>query len=319
MNMVQVIPTLNAIVAGHEMVADSVVKISLTQADGAPFPAWMAGAHIDVHLPGNIERQYSLCGSPKNSGVLEFAVLLEPESRGGSLAIHDKVKAGDAIKISAPRNNFPLPDAQEYILIAGGIGITPLLPMIEEIEQAGRPWKLLYGGRSLSSMAFRNVLAVYGGKVEISPEDENGLLDISGWIGAAREGVAIMCCGPERLITAVEAHCETWPEGALNVERFRPADGALEGENHSFEVELARTGKTVTIPADKSIAETLEDMGIYIPRSCNEGTCGTCITKVLEGTPDHRDSFLRGRMREGNKRIMACCSRSQTPKLKLDV
>jgi ferredoxin-NADP reductase len=303
-----------------ETVATGVIAIWFTRADGAEFPAWTAGAHIDLLIGGGLERQYSLCGLVDDRATLCIAVLREPSSRGGSQALHEQLKEGDRLSIREPRNNFPLIDADEYIFIAGGIGITPILPMIATLERSGKPWKLLYGGRSRASMAFRDALSGYdAARVHIQPEDEAGLLDIGGWVGAPRDRCAVFCCGPERLIAAVEAHCADWPEDALRVERFRPADGALEGDANSFEVVLARKGITVQVGPEQTIADALEDVGIHIPRSCNEGTCGTCITKVLEGTPDHRDSFLRGRMRNENKRIMVCCSRALTPRLVLDI
>ncbi len=303
-----------------EAIAADVVAISLGKTDGTDFPEWSAGAHIDVLIDGALERQYSLCGRLEDRTQLRIAVLRDPASRGGSQALHEKLHLGDTLFIRAPRNNFPLVDADETIFIAGGIGITPIHAMIAELEREGKPWKLLYGGRSRATMAFRDELAEYGeDRVQIQPEDEAGLLDIAAWIGEPRPACAIYCCGPERLIAAVENACVGWPEDALHVERFRPADGALEGKDEAFEVVLARKGISIEVAPGQAIADALEAVGVHIPRSCNEGTCGTCITKVLEGTPDHRDSFLRGRMRSENKKIMVCCSRALSARLILDI
>jgi ferredoxin-NADP reductase len=233
--------------------------------------------------------------------------------------LHDQLAIGDEIAITALRNNFPLVDADRYLLVAGGIGITPILAMARLIESRGQDWQLLYGGRTRASMAFLEELAPFGDKVMIRPEDEFGLLDLGSFLGAAAPGKIAYCCGPEPLIAAVERHCADWPEEALQVERFRPREQEAHGADRSFEVELRRTGKVLTIPPDRSIADVLDDAGIHIPRSCNEGTCGTCITKVVEGVPDHRDSFLRPGQRAENKRIMACCSRSLSARLVLDV
>jgi len=300
-------------------VAEGVIAIDLARADGLPFEAWAPGAHVDVVIGPGLVRQYSLCGPLDNRSHLRIAVLREPQSRGGSQALHERLKPGDRLEIRGPRNAFPLPEASEYVLIAGGIGITPLLPMVAQLARTGARWKLLYGGRTRRSMAFTETLAVHGARVSIRPEDETGLLDIAGWIGPARAGCAILCCGPERLIAAVEAQCAAWPEGALQIERFRPPPADADRCDSAFEVVLARRGLSVQVSPGQSIADALDTVGVHIPRSCNEGTCGTCITKVLEGEPDHRDSFLRGRMRLENRRIMVCCSRAKSQRLVLDV
>lgn len=314
-----VMDLIEVVAQAVETRAAGVVSITLARADGGLLPVWAPGAHIDVCVGKDLVRQYSLCGAPGGRESYRIGVLREPASRGGSAALHEQLKPGDALRIHAPRNNFPLPEAAEYVFVAGGIGITPFLPMLAVLEQRGANWKLLYGGRSRASMAFLDELAVYGARVKVQPEDEQGLLDIAAWVGAPRPDCAVLCCGPERLLAAVEKHCATWPEEALLVERFRAAPQAEHAPDHEFEVVLAKTGITVTVPAGVTIADALEEQGVYIPRSCNEGTCGTCVTKVLEGVPDHRDSFLRGKARTENKRITVCCSRSQTPRLVLDV
>lgn len=299
-------------------VAVGVKSFSLERLDGADWPGWAPGAHIDLALDDQLSRQYSLYGDPGDSRLLHFAVLREPASRGGSSKLHDQLRIGDPLEVLALRNHFPLVEAERYLLVSGGIGITPLLAMVRELERQGKDWQLLYGGRTRASMAFLDELAKYGDKVQIQPQDESGLLDLASFLGSAQTGKVAYCCGPEPLIQAVEAHCAGWPEESVQIERFRPRQQEETVVSGPFEVELRKSGITVTVPADKSIADALEEVGHHIPRSCNEGTCGTCITKVLEGIPDHRDSFLRPKQRALNNKILVCCSRSLTPRLVLD-
>ena len=247
-------------------------------------------------------------------------MLREPKSRGGSETIHTKLSVGDRLTCRGPRNNFPLVEAEEYVLIAGGIGVTPMLPMIERLEAERKNWKLLYGGRTESSMGFLSRLNKFGNRVQVKPEDKFGLLNLSEWIGNPRDNCVIYVCGPEPLISATERACESWPEEALHLERFRPPE-AKEGEaqkNKAFNVVLQQSGMTVRVGEDESIADAIEREGGYIPLSCSEGTCGTCMTPVVEGLPDHRDHFLRGKMRADNKFICCCVSRSLTDTLVLD-
>lgn len=298
--------------------ADGVKSFGLEPMNGHAPEDWTPGAHLDIVLKPGLQRQYSLCGDQQDHGQLRFAVLREPASRGGSARMHDTIKVGDVLEVAALRNNFPLVPGHTYRLIAGGIGITPLLTMARELDRIGANWSLLYGGRSRTSMAFVEELAAYGERVQIRPEDEFGLLDIAGFLGPAENGKVAYCCGPEPLLKAVETVCANWPEDALQTERFRPAVDPALGAADAFEVEARRSGVTVTVGPHQSIGDALEEAGVYIARSCNEGTCGTCITKVLEGTPDHRDSFLRPKQKAENKRIMVCCSRALSPKLVLD-
>jgi ferredoxin-NADP reductase len=247
-------------------------------------------------------------------------VLREPESRGGSAAIHDRVRPGDRLRTRGPRNNFPIVEADEHLLIAGGIGITPLLAMAEALAEQGADWRMLYGGRRRSSMAFVGRLnALDASRVTVWPEDEQGLPDLAGWLGVPRAGAAIYCCGPEPLLRAVEELATAWPKGALHTERFRGisplvAGGALT----SFKVVAATSGVTVTVHEGQSIAEALEAEGVYIPISCGEGTCGTCETAVLDGVPEHRDVVLTAEEQQRNTRMMVCCSRARTARLVLD-
>jgi ferredoxin-NADP reductase len=305
-------------VAGKEPVAAGVVALTLRHPDGAPVPAWEPGAHVDLVLRPGLVRQYSLCGDPADRSALRVAVLREPDGRGGSAYVHDRLAPGDQVDVARPRNNFALVEAKRYLFVAGGVGITPIVPMLAAVERAGADWRLVYGGRTRASMAFRERLCRdYGDRVSIRPQDETGLLDLAGLLAEPAEGTAVYCCGPEPLLAAVERHCASWPAGALHVERFtaRPDTGARD----SFEVELARTGRTVLVPADRSILEVVEDAGVPVLSSCREGTCGTCETDVLGGTPDHRDSLLTPDERATGETMMICVSRSCGGKLVLDL
>ncbi|GAA3716364.1 PDR/VanB family oxidoreductase [Streptomyces tremellae] len=307
------------VVTGIATEADGVVSVRLAAADGGPLPAWEPGAHIDLLLSPGMERQYSLCGDPEDTGGWRVAVLREPESRGGSQYVHEKLTVGDHLTCRGPRNNFPLVEAGAYLFIAGGIGITPLLPMAAACEAAGRPWRLVYGGRTAASMAFTGHLAGYGPRVELWPQDTRGLIDLGTLLAEARDDTAVYCCGPRPLLDAVQGACAHWPEGALHVERFRPRAGALDGRNTPFQVVLEESGLELTVPADRSVVDVLEEAGVRVPTSCREGTCGTCETVVLEGTPDHRDSFLTPQEKDSGEVMMVCCSRALGDVLVLDL
>jgi ferredoxin-NADP reductase len=301
-----------------ETAADGVIILTLRHPDGDPLPDWTPGAHIDLVLTDDLVRQYSLCGDPHDTSVLKVAVLREPDGRGGSRHVHDVLAAGGLIEVRGPRNHFELVEAKRYLFIAGGIGITPILPMIAQVRQAGHDWRLVYGGRTRSSMAFREEFEDLG-QVEIRPQDEYGLLDLQALLGEPEEGTAVYCCGPEPLLAAVEQHCTTWPRGTLHLERFSPKTDAAQGPRHEFEVELAQSGTVLRVPADQSVLEVVERAGVSVLSSCQEGTCGTCETTVLDGTPDHRDSVLTAEEQEIGDAMMICVSRSCSPRLVLDL
>jgi ferredoxin-NADP reductase len=310
---------INLVVQAITQEADGVIGLTLADADGQDLPVWTPGAHIGLLFDGRLERQYSLCSEPEDRRQWRIAVLREPESRGGSEWVHSRLQLGDILPSTGPGNQFELVDADRYVFVAGGIGITPLLPMIRAVEARGAEWGLLYGGRHRSSMAFVAALEAYGDRVRIQPEDQWGLLDLKAVLGTPQAGVAIYSCGPERLLEAVEVTCSGWPDGALHVERFRARPGALEGQSGSFEVVLAKSNLSCHVRESQTIIDALDTAGFHVPRSCGEGTCGTCLTKVLEGVPDHRDSFLMGKKRAANQTICVCCSRSLTPRLVLDL
>jgi ferredoxin-NADP reductase len=310
---------LDLVVSDRRMLTPDVVALDLRSVDGADLPVWSAGAHLELHLDNGLSRQYSLCGDPADRRTWTVAVLREPDSRGGSSYIHDELRARIKVRGRGPRNNFALDPAEGYRFVAGGIGITPILPMIRAAEASGTPWTLLYGGRSLASMAFRDELAAYGDRVTLAPQDTCGLLDLATALAEPMPGQAVYGCGPEPLLTAIEDHCDThWPEGALHVERFRADLPDLAGAQ-PIEVELAQSGRTFTVPHDQSILQVLLDAGIDADASCEEGTCGTCEVMVLDGVPEHHDVVLTESERQAGDCMMICVSRAKTRCLKLDL
>ncbi|WP_127131193.1 cytochrome P450 [Georgenia sp. SYP-B2076] len=304
--------------------SDGVISLVLGHPDGGDLPAWRPGAHIDVHAGTDGEGrvcQYSLCSSPGQRDRWRLGVLREPASRGGSLYLHDTVQAGSSLTVSWPRNNFTFHASPRYVFVAGGIGITPIIPMIEQAEAAGAEWTLVYGGRTRASMAFLDELAAYGDKVQVQPQDEYGLLDLAGILGEAREDTLVYSCGPEPLLQALEAAMAAWPVGSLHTERFAPKTIVLTEPDGAFEVEFAESGITATVPAGKSILQVAEESGITALSSCQEGTCGTCETRILSGRADHRDSILTPAEQEANETMMICVSRAEgsCPRLVLEV
>lgn len=303
------------IVADTQSAADGVLALTLRHPLGEPLPAWEPGAHVDLVLSPELERQYSLCGDPADRAAWRVAVLREPEGRGGSAYVHEQMRPGDKVRVRGPRNHFALRPAPRYRFIAGGIGITPILPMLAAAEEAGAEWTLLYGGRSRDSMAFTEELARYGDRVTLAPQDETGLLDLASVLDALPEGTLVYCCGPGALLDAVEERC---PSGALHVERFQPKEQQT-GDDGEFEVELAQSGRTLTVAPGVSVLDAVRAAGVEVLYSCTEGTCGTCETDVLDGIPEHRDSVLSPEEREAGETMMICVSRCRGRKLVLDL
>ncbi|MEU7973963.1 PDR/VanB family oxidoreductase [Micromonospora sp. NPDC049089] len=313
-----VLTSAELVVAGREEVAAEVVAICLRRADGGDLPGWTPGAHIDLELSAGLARQYSLCGDPANRSVLRIAVRREPNGRGGSRLVHERLTVGATVRVSGPRNTFPLVAARRYLFVAGGIGITPIAPMVAAADAAGADWRLVYGGRSRASMAFATTLRErYGDRVSLHPQDETGLLDLVELLGRPGTGL-VYCCGPEALISAVEEHCRGWPPGCLHVERFTALGGTGAPET-TIEVELALSGRTVIVPPGTPILQAVEEAGVPVLSSCREGTCGTCETPVLDGVPEHCDSLLTEQERAAGDTMMICVSRARTPRLVLEL
>ncbi|MGB6243363.1 MULTISPECIES: PDR/VanB family oxidoreductase [Gordonia] len=306
-------------ITDRRTVADDVVELTLASDSGADLPEWAPGAHIDIVLADGLVRQYSLCGDPRQRRTYRIAVLREAEGRGGSRRIHEELRVGDHVSVQGPRNHFPLHSSDRYLFIAGGIGVTPLIPMIRAADDAGTPWRLVYGGRSLTSMSYRDELAAWGDRVTFWPEDESGRIDLPGLLDTPAEDTLVYCCGPEALLDAVQTRCDSWPDGSVQMEHFSAAD-IDESTNASFEVELTETGVTVEVPPDRSILDVVtNDVGVLVPNSCAEGTCGSCETLVISGDVDHRDVVLTPDEQEANESMMICVSRCRGGKLVLEL
>jgi ferredoxin-NADP reductase len=311
---------LDLVVDRRETVADGVVAIFLRDPAGAPLPEWSPGAHIDLTVGPGLVRQYSLCGDPSDRSSWRVAVLREPAGRGGSARVHEHLRQGDRVEVRGPRNHFALQPAARYLFVAGGIGITPLLPMVAAAAATGADWELHYGGRTAGSMAFAaDLVGSHGERVRLYPEAETGLLPLAELLGDPRQGTLVYCCGPESLLRAVERVCADWPAGALHVERFAPREQGEPVRSDSFEVELAKSGLTLTVAPEQSILEVVEGAGVAVLSSCREGTCGTCETDILEGEVDHRDSLLDEAEQAANETMFICVSRAACPRLVLDL
>ncbi|WP_308036648.1 PDR/VanB family oxidoreductase [Actinoplanes sp. DH11] len=306
-------------VTGRRPVADGVVALTLADPAGARLPDWTPGAHLDLVLPGGLVRQYSLCGDRWDPYTYRIAVLREPGGRGGSAYVHDVLEVGETVGLGGPRNNFPLVPARRYLFVAGGIGITPLLPMIHQADLLGADWRLLYGGRSEASLAFRDDLAGYGDRVLIRPQDRYGLLDLPAFVAGHAPGTRVYCCGPAPLLAAAERACAGLPPHTLRTERFVAAGDGTAARGTAFEVELARTGKVLTVPAHSSVLDVVTAAGAEVLSSCRQGVCGTCEATVLAGEPEHRDSVLDDAERAAATCMFVCVSRSRTDRLVLDL
>jgi ferredoxin-NADP reductase len=300
--------------------ADRVVALTLRRAGGGPLPAWAPGAHTDLTVAPGVVRQYSLCGDPADRDAWQVAVLREEAGTGGSELVHERLCEGDVLDARGPRNNFELLAADRYLFVAGGIGITPIRPMAATAARAGADWRLHYCGRTRSRMAFADELAgAYGDLVTMHVNDEGSRLDFQALLATPERRTLVYCCGPEGLLELVERLCAAWPVGSLRVERFAPKSQGVPLRNEPFEIELAQTGTTLTVPPHKSVMEVLEEAGVAIMHSCREGTCGTCETVVLEGAVDHRDSVLTPDERASNDVMFVCVSRAAGPRLLLDL
>nr|WP_206441608.1 PDR/VanB family oxidoreductase [Streptomyces boncukensis] len=318
------------VVARRTAEASDVLGLTLRHPAGRELPAWEPGAHIDLLLDdagggaGRLIRQYSLCGDPADRSAWQIAVLREPDGRGGSAYVHDKLAEGACVRARGPRNHFALRPAARYLFVAGGIGITPILPMTAAAEAAGADWALLYGGRSRASMAFLERLAAHGGNVQVAPQDETGLPDLDSFLAPAAApapGTLVYCCGPAPLLDAAGERCREWPPGTLHTERFTPQEPEprAAASPGAFEVELRQSGLTLTVPPDRSVLQTVQDAGIPVLYSCTEGTCGTCETDILKGEADHRDSVLTKEEQEAHATMMICVSRCRGRRLVLDL
>ncbi|WP_338597960.1 PDR/VanB family oxidoreductase [Saccharopolyspora sp. SCSIO 74807] len=293
-----------------------VVSVRLSDPDGGALPSWVPGAHIDVFLPSGKQRQYSLCGDPADRFGYRIAVRRLADGLGGSREVHDELEPGDRITIRGPRNAFRLVDAESYLFVAGGIGITPILPMVRECHRRGSPWRMVYLGRSRESLPFLDELAGYGsGVVDVRPDDEHGPPDITAILPEALPGAAVYLCGPAPLMTtARDLLREINPSGSLHTERFSPLpvrDGV------PFAVRLARSGIDVQVPPDESALAAIRRELPGVPYSCQQGFCGSCKVRVLAGEVEHRDRLLPDDERADS--MLICVSRSAGEQLTIDL
>ncbi|WP_394792199.1 PDR/VanB family oxidoreductase [Rhodoferax sp.] len=319
---------LNLIVKKKVREAEDIFRFEMGPQFGESLPTFTPGAHVDVHLPSGVTRQYSLC-HPKGgqsgsdgSNVYTIAVLREPQSRGGSSAMHDSIVEGSLVQVGAPRNLFALePTAEKSLLFAGGIGITPILCMAQHLAQQGQDFEVHYCCRGIERAAFLDVLrsAPLAGKVHLH-FDEASQLDAAAVLAGPSPRHHLYVCGPEGFMQHVldVASEAGWADQQLHREHFAAAPMDTAGDC-AFEVELASSGATYLIPADRSVLEVLTDAGIDIPASCEQGICGTCTTRVLHGIPAHRDQFLTVAEHARNDQFTPCCSRARSPRLVLDL
>lgn len=304
--------------------AEGIVALHLRHAGGDRLPRYGAGAHVDLHLPNGLVRQYSLCGDPGDEDRYEIAVLREEQGRGGSRSAHDDLREGDMLHISAPRNHFPLQAAPHSVLLAGGIGITPLLAMAHELHASASSFELHYCARSRGRAAFVDRLAAspFADRVLFHFDDAPGAqrLDIASLCRSAHPDARLYVCGPSGFMDHVMSGARSagWPKDRIHHEFFAaPAAAAAGGD--VFEVECARAGKVVPVSTGQSIVAALREHGIEVPLSCEQGICGTCSVRVLDGIPDHRDHFLTPTEKAANDRLLACCSRALSARLVVDL
>jgi ferredoxin-NADP reductase len=305
------------VVTRRRRVAEGVVELTLGRPDGTRLPDWAPGAHVDLVLGDGTVRQYSLCGDRWDASTYTVAVQREEDGRGGSRAIHDTVAVGDTLGLGGPRNTFRLAPAKDHLFVAGGIGITPLLPMIRQARLLDLPWRLLYLGRTRSRLAYLEDLTAYGDRVTVRCSDEGERVALDDW-RPVDPAVRVYACGPERLLRAVEAWGSVAGGFPPRVERFS-ADTSHTRPARSFEVVAARSGVTTRVDRAESVVAALRRAGVGVLTSCGQGVCGTCETGVLDGIPDHRDSLLEDSERAVNDLMFPCVSRCAGERLVLDI
>ncbi|SLN70980.1 PDR/VanB family oxidoreductase [Oceanibacterium hippocampi] len=304
--------------------ARDVLLVELRSPDGGALPPFEPGAHLEIVLPNGLIRHYSLANDSRERDRYLIGVGRAENSRGGSDHVHREIRCGQDLTVTGPRNNFPLaPHGGRYVFVAGGIGITPIMAMIRWCAANGRDWHLHYASRSRQRAAFYEELRVLGGdRVSFHFDDETGhVLDAKAALATPEADETVYCCGPQPLMQAVEAATVDRPEGSVRFEYFTaPAsDPAASGEATGFSVHLQKSGRTLTVPADKSILEVLEENGFSIPFSCREGLCRTCETKVCAGDIEHRDYVLSDEEQQAGDTMMLCVSRAKSDSLVLDL
>lgn len=317
---------LTVTVAARRALTGRVDEFRLVPGDGAGsadgvLPGWTPGSHIDVHVPvasgGTLVRQYSLCSDPADLSGYTVAVDRAADSRGGSAALHELATVGTTLQIGEPRNHFPLTRALNYVLVAGGIGVTPMVALAAQVARTGRPWRMLCLSRSEETMPYLPELRAAHGDAVGFHGSASGRLDLAAELADLPRGTAVYVCGPGTLADDVAAAVADQPAVDVFTEQFTAPD--LTGVNTSFDVSVASTGQTVTVPEDRSVLEVLEDLGAPVASSCREGMCGTCEVGVVSGEVDHRDSVLTPEERAENESMMVCVSRCVSGRLVLDL
>lgn len=316
---------MEVLVAQKRLETSDIATFELVGVGGAALPAFTAGSHVDIQLPGGYIRQYSLCNDPSETHRYVVGVLKDPKSRGGSKSIHEQVSEGDTLTISEPRNLFPLvEDAKQSLLLAGGIGVTPILCMAERLSRLHASFKMHYCTRSVAKTAFRDRLSEPAFHAHVSHHYDDGApdqkLDIPSLLAKQAPETHLYVCGPKGFMDAVlgAARSSGWPESQLHYEFFG-AEIVSEDGDSAFEVELALTDRVITVAKDQTVVEALEAEGIELQVSCEQGICGTCLTRVISGVPDHRDMYLTPEEQAANESFLPCCSRSKTARLVLDI
>ena len=311
----------SAQVVAKESVASDIWRFTLRRPDGAPMGAFSAGSHLTVVLPVGIRRNYSLCSDPADTRTWQIAVKRDGAGRGGSVSMVDDVQTGDLIQVSAPRNNFALePRANQFLFIAGGIGITPILSMMLQLaRQPGSRFRLIYCTRDEAGTAFREELrqSALIDHVQVHHDQGDPSQAIDLWPVFETPGPEhVYCCGPRGLMESVADMSGHWPSGSIHFESFG-VDASAQANDSAFSVVLQRSGKHLTVAANQSLLEALRASGQTITSSCESGTCGSCRTRLLAGDAEHRDMVLRDDEKEHH--IMVCVSRSRSPELVLDL
>lgn len=301
--------------------AEGIISVELRPQGDTVFAPFEAGAHINLHLPNGLVRSYSLLNSPDDHGRYQIGILRDRNSRGGSRYMHESLRIGMQLSITQPRNLFPLDEgAGHTVLVAGGIGITPIYCMLNRLRQQGKSVELLYCARSRREAAFVAALEASGAQVTWHFDDEQGgPIDLKAFLAERPASAHFYCCGPTPMIDAFENHCESLGHPNVHVERFAAAPQAPTAPQGSYEVQLARSGMSIEVPSGKSLLDALLESGIEVECSCREGVCGTCETRVLEGEPEHRDGVLTKAEKAANKTMMVCVSGCKGSRLVLDI
>ncbi|MBN3756291.1 oxidoreductase [Paraburkholderia sp. Tr-20389] len=304
----------------HE--AERVLGIELVPAHGGTFPRFTPGAHIDLHLPNGITRSYSLVNSPDEVDRYVIGVLADAKSRGGSRYVHEQLRCGAVLTIGAPRNNFALQeDAASTLLIAGGIGITPMLCMYRRLREAGRAVRLVYCARERSQAAYLDQLGTNDGSVQLHFDADHAghPFDLGALLAQQPADVHAYCCGPDAMLSAFETACASAGIGNVHVERFAASAPAPDTPQGGYTVELAKSGRRLAVPAGAALLDVLLEAGVDVDYSCREGLCGACETRVLGGCPEHRDAVLTQSDKAANAVMMVCVSGAKSPTLVLDL